>query len=146
MSSGIQIKIDAKDLGRAGEALQNLLRRADHAQPMLDEIGDALARSSRHRFETSTGPDGEAWAPSARAQKEGGKTLVDRGHLRDSVTHLATTSAAIVGSNLVYARVHQLGSEVMPVRPYLGIDADDEAEIGAIVQDHLSGAFDGATP
>lgn len=60
------------------------------ATDLLDDVGASLVTSTLHRFETGTDPDGHAWKPSARATREGGQTLVDRGHLRDSITHRRT--------------------------------------------------------
>lgn len=167
--TGIQIQIDSREFERAGVALQDLLRRAGQLGPMLDEVGNMLANSTRHRFETGRGPGGEPWTPSRRAREQGGQTLLDKGHLRDSITHEAGASSVAIGSNLIYAGIHQLGGTItgkggkrlrfpvpggwatvasvtIPARPFLGVDDDDQAEIGAIVQDYLGGAFEGGRP
>jgi len=90
---------------------------------------------------------GVAGLRAAIALAEGGQTLVDSGRLRDSITHAVEPGRAVIGSNLVYAAIHQLGGEAgrnrsvtLPARPYLGISPADEIEIGAILDDHLSGA------
>lgn len=166
MAAGIQIRIDVRDLEKAGARVQELLRRSRDTRPMMDEIGAALVSSTLHRFETGRAPDGTTWLKSKRAHREGGQTLVDRGHLRDSISHTADAGSVAVGSNLLYARIHQLGGVIkpkhakylaftigsqavfakqveMPARPFLGLDGDDEAEIGAIVQDYLGGTLEG---
>lgn len=136
------------------------------ATDLLDDVGASLVTSTLHRFETAPTRDGHAWKPSARATREGGQTLVDRGHLRDSITHRADASSVAIGSSLVHAGIHQLGGDIrakgggtlrfrigeqfvqvarvtMPARPYLGISADDEAGIGALLQDHIRDAMGG---
>ncbi|MES8537205.1 phage virion morphogenesis protein, partial [Cutibacterium acnes] len=52
---------------------------------------------------------------------------------------------AAVGTNRVYARIHQLGGKAgrnrkvtIPARPFLGINADDRQMIGEILNDHLA--------
>lgn len=145
--------------------LARLDRRFGNLLPLMDRIGELLVSNTKHRFETSRGPDGRSWKPSERVVSGavpqegkgmgpvGGKTLVIDGHLRDSITHLATSRNVEVGSNLIYARIHQLGGTivpkaapalsfklpdgelvhimkvVIPARPYLGIDAVDVAGI-----------------
>lgn len=78
-------------------------------RPTMDRIGMALESSTIDRFDKGVSPDGVAWPASERVLLAGGKTLVDRGHLRGSITHNADGSSVEVGSNLVYAAVHQAG-------------------------------------
>ena len=145
--TGIAIRYDLSGLEAAGRRLEAILERAGDLDAVLDEIGGALVQSVQERFESGTGPDGERWKPSIRALAESGQTLVDSGRLRDSITHAVEPGRVVIGSNLVYAAIHQLGGEAgrnhavtLPARPYLGISAGDEIEIGAILDDHLAGA------
>lgn len=93
--------------------LASVAARAEGRLPeVLDEIGSSLANSARHRFETGRAPSGDIWEPSARARAESGKTLVDRGHLRDSVTHQVGAGEVAVGTNLAYAAIHQFGGKI----------------------------------
>jgi phage virion morphogenesis protein len=80
--------------------------------PAFDAIGASLVGSTVHRFETETGPDGNPWPPSLRALKEGGQTLTETARLRQSITHLASADGAEVGTNVVYAAIHQLGGTI----------------------------------
>ncbi|MCF8491361.1 MAG: phage virion morphogenesis protein [Rhodospirillum sp.] len=140
--TGTSIVVNRADIEAAAgrlEALANL----DIAN-LLDEIGGGLVTSTGHRFETGVGPEGVQWEPSLRAIEQNGQTLVDRGHLRDSVTHAVNSQSVAIGTNVVYAAIHQFGGEagrnhatVLPARPFLGISTDDNVEIGDIVADHL---------
>lgn len=120
---------------------------------LMNTIGAVLESSTRRRFRTGVGPDGVAWKPSARVAAKGGKTLFWHGHLSGSITHDADDHSAKVGSNLIYARIHQLGGVIeaknggrlrfqipgvgwrsvakvtIPARPYLGVDDRDRVEI-----------------
>ena len=53
--------------------------KAGRSKAAMEEIGEMLTSSTVERFSTSTAPDGTKWKPSQRAEKEGGKTLVDKG-------------------------------------------------------------------
>lgn len=158
--TGVALRYDLSQVKGVSRRLNRALAEAGDAEPLLDEIGASLVTSTQIRFERGQGPDGKPWKPSAR----GGQTLVDTGRLLGSVTHRVSGRQVEVGTNVLYGAIHQfggtirpkaagklrftIGSEVifadkveMPARPYLGIDAGDEAEIAAIVNDHLSGAF-----
>lgn len=132
---------------------------------LMDGIGFYLESSTIERFGTETAPDGSKWTPSRRAREQGGKTLTDRALLKDSIDYRHSATDVEVGTNLIYARIHQMGgtirpkngdyltfalpgglgfrrvSEViMPARPFLGISADDEEEILALAEDYERGA------
>lgn len=128
-----------------------LFERLGHVdtRPMFDDIGAYLVSYTTKRFLLGVGPDGTPWTPSRRAlgDRDGiGKTLVDRGHLRDSITHqvFLDGSGVQVGSDMVYAAIHQFGGDAgrnhavhLPARPFLGINGEDEAEIDRIVANHM---------
>lgn len=156
----VSLTLDAADaLARLGW----FARRGGALRPLMDQIGNYLANETRLRFETGRGPSGAQWTPSIRAAAGAGKTLVERGHLRDSITHSAGHDRVEVGSNVVYAAIHQFGGRIsakaggrlifqvggafaqkasveIPARPYLGLSQGDEAEIGALVEEYLLGA------
>src|SRR5438445_7278352 len=59
-------------------------------------------------FRESRDPYGKPWAPLKL--RVGGKPLLDRGRLRSSITKSDVTASGFrLGSNLIYARVHQYG-------------------------------------
>ena len=97
---------------------------------------------------------GGAWA-----EEPDGRTLVDRGDLRGSVTYRVLGDGAVeVGAAREYAAIHQMGGTItakgkalrfrlatsafvnvrsvrIPARPYLGISAEDREEIVGTVED-----------
>lgn len=142
--AGVSIKTNIRDLASVGKKLDAVLARAGNFEPMLDDIGGYLVFSTQQRFETGRGPDGAPWKPSIRALAQGGQTLVDQAFLVQSITHNAGSDRVVVGSNLIYAAIHQEGGKAgrnqsvdLPARPYLGISPEDDLEIGRIVDDHL---------
>lgn len=66
MSDAFTFALDDKDVLAL---LQELLDRsgAQGMAPALGEIGEVLTESTQQRFVTSTGPDGQRWAPNAEA-------------------------------------------------------------------------------
>lgn len=145
--SGVGIRVSFED-ARLRAKLHQLASKTDNLFPLMDEIGGALETSTKHRFETGIGPDGKPWKPSQRVLDHGGKTLVDSVRLQGSITAHADRHSVEWGSNVEYSRVHNLGGPTgrghavnMPRRTYLGLDADDEREIGDIVNDYLRAAL-----
>ena len=127
-------------------ATQNLSRRR---KALLAEVGEVLVNSTMQRFDEGIGPDGKPWEPSLRAAASGGKTLLDKARLRNSISSLATADAVYVGSNLIYALIHQEGGQAgrghsvtIKKRPYLGVSEEDAEEIAAVLRDYLAGSFE----
>lgn len=154
------------DDAEVGAALARLTALGGDMTEMFDLIGAELVASTQDRFEDGRAPNGDAWTPSRRAREEGGKTLVERGNLMDLITHRPAPDHVVVGSNLVYALIHQRGGTIrpkaagklvfrigenlifadevkIPARPYLGLSDEDEREIGAIAADFLRDTAEG---
>ena len=134
---GVQDQLVASGLNALREAGQDLT-------PALIEIGHYLVNSTLDRFEQGVGPDGTPWKPSKRAEAEGGQTLIDTRLLMGSIDFQASDDTVEWGTNVIYAAIHQLSgmagrnhSVFIPARPFIGISAEDEAEIAWILRDHL---------
>lgn len=76
------------------------------------------------------------------------------GNLRDSIEKRATgdevTVGSVTGSNVEYARIHQMGGRAgrglsvdLPARPYLGVSKQDAEDIREMVGDFLADALTG---
>lgn len=104
--TGVSITIDTVNL-RA--SLNKLQGRMGNLQPLFEGIGQAVVSETLERFRKEEAPDGNQWKKSQRAENAGGLTLTDRGHLRDSITWRATPDGVEVGTNRVYAAIHQFG-------------------------------------
>lgn len=146
--------------------LAGLVEAFGDLEPLMDGLGLYLESSTIERFETETAPDGSRWTPSLRAKQEGGKTLTDRGQLRSSVTHEAGSDWTAVGSNKVYAGIHNQGGVIraksgpfltfalpgglgfrrvaqvkIPARTFIGISREDEDELVALSEDFARDAL-----
>ena len=160
---GVSIRVDVSDLRRLSKRAEAIGDLGD-TSPLMRDIAAAMDAWTLRNFETETAPDGTPWQPSIRALEEGGQTLTNRGLLRQSINHAHSSRSAEVGTNLIYAGVHQSGAAIRPVnasalifqiggrtvaaqevtipaRPFLGIGPEDEREIGAVVGDFLSEPF-----
>jgi phage virion morphogenesis protein len=140
---------------------------ADLTQPMK-QLSAELETSTVARFDSNIGPDGVPWEPSQRAlgytsQKRGGKsanafgkTLVESGDLRSSITSdwgrdfLTIGVEASFGAG-IYAVIHQFGGQAgrnksvtLPARPYLGLSDSDNDMILDILSQHLGQPLAGA--
>jgi phage virion morphogenesis protein len=109
---------------------QHQLRRAADAwgnpTPILRAIGTGLARNTRQRFDLGVDPDGHPWEelnPAYEMGKKGPGILREsgmRGGLQGSITFDVAGRELAVGSNKIYAAVHQFGAVIRPKNgPYL---------------------------
>lgn len=72
------------------------------------------------------------------------KILIRSARLRNSISSRASGTKIYVGTNLVYARIHQMGGNAgrgkkvtIPARPFLGISKEDQNEIARIIEKKL---------
>ena len=126
-------------------ALKQLQRAGGDLAPAMLKIASALALITDDNFEAEGQP---RWKPladatvanrakkAAKGQSDGGfRILQDSGQLASSVTTDYSSSHAVIGSNLDYARVQQLGGMAgrgrkveIPARPYLPVDEDGKLQ------------------
>lgn len=137
-------------------ALARLRQLGQRPRPIFDAIAGYGEESTRLRFDKGISPTGEKWIPSMRVQAQGGQTLMKDGHLRDTITSVATAHSAEWGTNRIYGAIHQFGGVIkaklktlrfqipglgwlarhqveIPARPYLGINEEDGKEIQRVV-------------
>lgn len=157
-------RIDVDDAQVLG-ALRRLINEVGvHTAPTMGSIARLGENATRQRFSTQTGPDGQRWKPSLRAQLTGGRTLTKDGHLADSISSTYGKDYAEWGVNRIYAAIHQFGGVIkaktagalkfpipgggfavvkqvtMPARPYLGVSEDDRADILDVLERRIAGA------
>ncbi|MCL9999242.1 MAG: phage virion morphogenesis protein [Erythrobacter sp.] len=144
-------------------ALGGLLRGIDNLEPLMERFGVYLESSTIERFDTETAPDGSAWEQSIRAKEEGGQTLTDSSQLRSSIHAEPANGSVRWGSNKIYARMMNDGGTIrakgggkltfqlpgglgfrsvdevtIPARPFLGINAEDEAELLTLTEEYAA--------
>ncbi len=127
-------------------------------------IGEQMVNSTRERFKEGVAPDGSRWRKSVRAGMQGGQTLVDTRDLEKSITYQAYPDRVDVGTNKLYAPVHQQGKTIyskrgrylkfrvgkqfvtrkrviIPKRPFIGISKEDREEVRNIINDAIGEAL-----
>ena len=140
----LRIYVEA-DTERVEKALRALKGRVENLRPVFQAIGVDLVSSTQKRFDDGVDPDGNPWLPSARALRDGGKTLIDTGALRNSITSIATKDELQVGSFVNYASDHQFGERGLPVRAFIGLSQQDETLVLSRVTEALEAAIESGT-
>lgn len=135
----IEIKIDNKAVN---ERLLELAKRGENLRPLMKNIAGVFASSTEENFKEEGRP--EKWTDLADITKEKrrkknkwpGQILQVEGQLASSVNTQYDDESAVIGSNLPYAAIHQLGGQAgknkkveIPARPYLQLTDDDFDEI-----------------
>lgn len=110
--SGVLLQVGLKDAEDALADLGGLIARLDDPTPAYEDIGLALITSTHDRWERGVAPSGSPWPTSLRVKKYGGKTLKLTARLYRSVTANASRTGVEVGTNVVYAAIHQLGGSI----------------------------------
>lgn len=145
---GVAIETSIKGLSRLQSRL-NALVDMDR-RSLLEGIGAEVESQTKRRIASDkTAPDGSAWDPWSDRYKKtrhsGQSLLQSEGHLLTSIQFLVGPSLleVEVGSNLVYARAHQLGFEDIPQREYLGLSGQDEDDVLGLVEDFVDKVLGG---
>lgn len=110
--SGVLLNLDLRDDDVALADLGALIGRVENPEPMYRDIGQALITSTHHRWDQGIAPDGSPWPPSLRVVAHGGKTLILSSRLYRSITANASPTGVEVGTNVIYAAIHQLGGVI----------------------------------
>lgn len=117
------------------DALRTLAGRVGDMTPAMQDIGEHLAETTKRRFDTSTSPDGQAWAANSeatvlqylgftggnykkdgslskkgQARYSGKKPLIgDSRSLSSTIHYQAGASFVEIGSPMEYAAMQQFG-------------------------------------
>jgi phage virion morphogenesis protein len=157
------VKVELKGRDELLEQLRIIKKAIKNPEPLFKEIGAALVTSTDTRFEEEQDPDGNPWPQSLRALQTGGKTLTDTAKLSGSITFEASDDGVAIGTNVIYAAIHQFGGTIkaktkrglrfraggnsgwvtkmsvdIPQRAFLGVSDDDQETIENIGSDWLA--------
>lgn len=120
-----EIKIDDKGVMNA---LGRLVQAGHNMTPLMRSISTELLSQTEANFAAEGRPKWLGIKP--RKGRAGGKILQDTGQLAASITSSSDANSATVGSNKVYAAIHQLGGQTgrghktrIDPRPFLPVDA-----------------------
>ncbi len=146
MSDPIEIKIDNKQIE---SKLLDLAERSENLRPLMKNIAGIFAYSTEENFKEEGRPKWENLKDSTIKQRTKkkqwpGMILQVTGQLASSVNTYYDNESAIIGSNLDYAAIHQVGGDAgrnkaveIPARPYLKLTDDDFDEILDVTKSYL---------
>ena len=135
MSEPIEIKLDNKEIE---SRLLDLAKRSENLRPLMKNIAGVFAYSTEENFKEEGRPD--KWTDLAESTKKQrtktghypGQILQVSGQLASSISTYYDNDSAVIGSNLDYAAIHQLGGQAgknqfvtIPARPYLQLTNED---------------------
>ena len=138
-NNSIEIKCDNQEVNKR---LLELAQRGGNLRPLMKNIAGIFAYSTEENFANEGRPD--KWLDlSERTKKQRkksghwpGQILQVSGQLASSISTYYDDESAIIGSNLDYAAIHQLGGQAgknksvsIPARPYLKLSEADFKEI-----------------
>lgn len=105
----IQFTIDSKELQNQ---LDQLAERCTQRQPLMRQIAGVMEAGVQDNFRAGGRPK---WSPVRR----GGLPLTLTGYLAGSISSLSDNDSAVVGTNVVYAGIHNFGGQTKPhvIRP-----------------------------
>lgn len=150
--AGAQFRISV-DSAPIQASLRQLGQRLSDLTPVMREIAGVLADVTEEAFTQERDPSTQTpWQRLQQSTIEArtrrgfwpGKVLQQTGQLAANVTQDHGRDFAVVGSNLDYAAIQQLGgtagrggSAVLPARPFLGLSPEGEEEILDLIERHL---------
>lgn len=147
MSDYIEIKIDSKEVEHK---LQELAKKTSDLKPIMKNIAGIFASAAEYNFAEEGRPD--KWQDLSKVTKKlrekkekwSGPILQVSGQLASSVNTYYDNDSAVIGSNLDYAAIHQLGGQagrnkkvIILARPYLRLVDDNIVEIITIIESYL---------
>lgn len=147
----------------ANKGIRKRLRKLgseDSRRAVMRATAAALRESTEFAFEKQSDPEtGEHWLPWSDEwrkwrQQHGyrsDKILEMTGQLAASMTTDYSDSYAVIGSDKVYADIHQWGGlptmppgpRNIPARPYMGLDEEGEDEVYNAISREMNKALEG---
>ena len=139
--SGTAINIEAHGLERLHERLNRFT--GTNLSMLHDALGSEIEDQTRRRIsDEKQSPEGsrdwDDWSEDYAPTRHQGQSLLQgEGDLLDSITYQISGNQIEVGTNLVYAAIHQFGGAEVGnnifASPFLGISSDNEDDLLAIM-------------
>ncbi|NJR38538.1 MAG: phage virion morphogenesis protein [Leptolyngbyaceae cyanobacterium CSU_1_4] len=129
-------------------ALKRMRGNLTNLRPAMKQIGEYMVFETDENFRGEHDPEGNPWKkldPDYLKWKQRTgkitKILQLRGRLRKSIVYRAESDRVSIGTNVIYGNIHQWGGKArsanLPARPFLGVTAENEREMGQIIMDFL---------
>ncbi|MBS4046184.1 MAG: phage virion morphogenesis protein [Alphaproteobacteria bacterium] len=175
--TGTTLTRNLSELAGLAGRFDELEKAGRDTAPLMRDISLSLLVSTHRRFELEQDPERKKWRlfsavtlreraggrkaffknnrykarKGTEAKMASAKLLRASNRLFQSITAEHTATTAQVGTNVIYAAIHNFGGQAgrnkkvtIPARQYLGLSTEDDAMIAEAVDDYLSGAWSGA--
>lgn len=109
MGNKLEIKYDISDFTKG---LGDIINKLEHREPLMREIAAAMGDAVEENFKSEGRPAWAGWSPRYWYKRRGGKILQKSGRLAASINQFSDNESATVGTNVIYARIHQEGGEI----------------------------------
>lgn len=100
------------DFSKLEKSVEDKVNKIENLKPVMQTIAMDMMKETQLNFRNEKTPDNVSWQKSKRALRDGGKTLADTGRLKKSFSAKFDGLSAIVGTNVIYAPIHQFGGMV----------------------------------
>ncbi|EFA28922.1 phage virion morphogenesis protein [Haemophilus influenzae HK1212] len=135
------IKIEIENAENISRLLGKVAEKTQNRQDLMADLAETMRLAVDKNFEMEGRPD---WQGLAHPNKSG-KILQGKSRdLRLKIITKSDNSEAIVGSNKVYAAIHQFGGKAgrnkraeIPKRPFLTLTEEDKEDLLDDVQDYF---------
>ena len=104
--------------------VQDIGSKISDAQPMMEKIGSRSVGLIQQDIKMGREPNGTPMIPDSSLTKEvkrGSSPLRDTGELMNSFSYQASAKDVAIGTNVIYASIHQEGGIISKVMGYLCI-------------------------
>ncbi len=117
--SGAGIKVEVSGIAGVQGALQRLIDESASLAPLMRSVAQTLAAETETNFQLQGRPRWDDLTASYKKQRAEkgtwpGNILQVTGRLAASISTASDEDSAEVGSNVVYAAIHQFGGQTQP--------------------------------
>ena len=141
----LDYKFDTREIQQKFKKLAQVMDGRD----ITRKVAGVLRQEAEKAFDQEKTPEGESWEALNEDYKERrhaaghtGKMLQVTGDLVTSLNIDYGDSFAVIGASEPYGQYHQMGTEKMPARPFIGLGETGEKEIKQIIAKRMKEAFE----
>lgn len=134
------IEIEINNADKVVALLNKVAEKTANRAPLMRSLAGTMESAVLQNFESGGRPK---WKGIEHRQ---GTPLVDTENLMSSITSFYDNDSALVGTNVIYAAIHQFGgkagrglSVTIPARPFLQLTEQDELDLIDDIQDYFKG-------
>jgi phage virion morphogenesis protein len=140
--AGTALEYNLNDVKKLSQKLKAYQFTASQKRGLLKSLGKEIEEQTTERFDTKRDPDGTSWkavSGTYRAYLEkhfpsAKPPLIREGDLQNSITsQLQDSDSVLVGATMEYAAYHQEGTKKIAARKFLGLNAENIADLADAV-------------